>query len=195
MKIAVIGCGNIANNAHIPAYMKNPNVEIKYFCDIIPERAQAAVEKYGCGTAVTDYHEVLADPEIKAVSVCTPNNMHPVISIDAMKAGIRPGVEVGAAYSIDQLWQLVRTSEETGVPCVMNIWIPDGYKDIPADRLGPRERFKASLAILTASAATDSGERIFIFPPNPRTQEKNVGLIITLVQNSKESPWFKIVTP
>ena len=34
---------------------------------------------------------------------------------------------------------------ETGIPCVMNIWIPDGYKDIPADRLSPRARFKASL--------------------------------------------------
>ena len=36
-------------------------------------------------------------------------------------------------------------AEETGVPCAMNIWIPDGYKDIPADRLGPRARFKDSL--------------------------------------------------
>ena len=36
-------------------------------------------------------------------------------------------------------------AEETGIPCVMNIWIPDGYKDIPADRLTPRARFKASL--------------------------------------------------
>ena len=36
-------------------------------------------------------------------------------------------------------------ANETGVPCVMNIWIPDGYKEIPADRLGPRERFKKSL--------------------------------------------------
>ena len=36
-------------------------------------------------------------------------------------------------------------AEETGVPCVMNIWIPDGYKDIPADRLSPRMRFKKSL--------------------------------------------------
>ena len=36
-------------------------------------------------------------------------------------------------------------AEETGYPCVMNVWIPDGYKDIPADRLGPRERFKKSL--------------------------------------------------
>ena len=34
---------------------------------------------------------------------------------------------------------------ETGIPSVMNIWIPDGYKDIPADRLGPRARFKRSL--------------------------------------------------
>ena len=34
---------------------------------------------------------------------------------------------------------------ETGVPCVMNIWIPDGFKEIPTDRLGPRARFKKSL--------------------------------------------------
>ena len=36
-------------------------------------------------------------------------------------------------------------AEETGIPTVMNIWIPDGYKDIPADRLSPRARFKESL--------------------------------------------------
>ncbi len=36
-------------------------------------------------------------------------------------------------------------AEETGVPCVMNIWIPDGFKDIPSDRLAPRKRFKDSL--------------------------------------------------
>ena len=36
-------------------------------------------------------------------------------------------------------------ANETGVPCVMNIWIPDGYKEIPTDRLGPRARFKKSL--------------------------------------------------
>lgn len=36
-------------------------------------------------------------------------------------------------------------AKETGEPCVMNIWIPDGYKDIPADRLAPRKRFKDAL--------------------------------------------------
>ena len=43
----------------------------------------------------------------------------------------------------------IRISEyfatELSKPCVMNIWIPDGYKDIPADRLSPRARFKDSL--------------------------------------------------
>lgn len=42
-------------------------------------------------------------------------------------------------------------AEETGVPAVMNIWIPDGYKDIPADRLGPRARFKQSLDEILAT--------------------------------------------
>ncbi|MDD6664771.1 MAG: L-rhamnose isomerase [Eubacterium coprostanoligenes] len=42
-------------------------------------------------------------------------------------------------------------ASETGVPCVMNIWIPDGYKDIPADRLGPRARFKKSLDEILAT--------------------------------------------
>ena len=36
-------------------------------------------------------------------------------------------------------------AEETGEPCVINFWIPDGYKEIPADRYSPRARFKASL--------------------------------------------------
>lgn len=42
-------------------------------------------------------------------------------------------------------------AEETGVPCVMNIWIPDGYKDIPADRAAPRARFKKSLDEILAT--------------------------------------------
>ena len=52
IKVAVIGCGSIANAAHIPAYMKNEDAEIVYFCDIIPERAEKAVADYGCGKAI-----------------------------------------------------------------------------------------------------------------------------------------------
>jgi hypothetical protein len=77
MKVAIIGCGTIANAAHIPAYLKNPEAEIKYFCDIIPERAEKAVEKYGCGQAITDYHTALDDPEIEAVPSARPTTCIP----------------------------------------------------------------------------------------------------------------------
>ena len=42
-------------------------------------------------------------------------------------------------------------ANETGEPCVLNIWIPDGFKEIPADRIGPRARFKKSLDEILAT--------------------------------------------
>lgn len=114
MKVAVIGCGSIAHHAHIPSYMKNEKAEIKYFCDIIKERADAAVEKYGCGIAVTDYKEVLADPEVVAVSVCTPNLMHSVITIDALKAGKHVLCEKPAARLYSEALEMQKAQHETG---------------------------------------------------------------------------------
>lgn len=41
-------------------------------------------------------------------------------------------------------------AKETGIPCVMNIWTGDGSKDIPADRLGPRQRYKEAIEEIIA---------------------------------------------
>lgn len=110
MKIAVIGCGNIANHAHIPSYMNNPEAEIVYFCDILPERAQAAVDKYGCGKPVTDYQEILADPAVDAVSVCTPNNVHASIAMDCLRAGKHVLCEKPAARTYEEALEMQRCS-------------------------------------------------------------------------------------
>ncbi len=114
VKIAVIGCGTIANSAHIPAYMDSPVAEIKYFCDIIPEKADAAVKKYGCGKAVYDYREILDDPDLDAVSVCTHNDMHSVISIDFMKHGKDVLCEKPAARILSEALEMEKVSYETG---------------------------------------------------------------------------------
>lgn len=113
MKVAVIGCGTIANASHIPSYMANEDVEIKYFCDIIPERAEKAVEKYGCGTAVVDYHDILNDPELEAVSVCTHNDFHSVISIDFLKAGKNVLCEKPAARILSEALEMQKVAKET----------------------------------------------------------------------------------
>jgi len=125
MKVAVIGCGTIANSAHIPSYMENKKAEIKYFCDIIKERAEAAVEKYGCGIAVTDYKEVLADPEIAAISVCTPNKMHSVITIDALKAGKHVLCEKPAARLYSEALEMQKAQHETGK--ILNIGVVNRF--------------------------------------------------------------------
>lgn len=121
IKVAIIGCGTIANSAHIPAYMKNEDVEIKYFCDLIPEKAQDCVEKYGCGTAVVDYHDFLNDPELDAVSVCTHNDFHSIIAIDFMKAGKNVLCEKPAARILSEALEMQKVAHETGV--VLNIGV------------------------------------------------------------------------
>ena len=127
MKIAVIGCGSIANSAHIPSYMNNPEAEIKYFCDIIPERAEAAVEKYGCGTAIVDYHDALNDPEVEAVSVCTPNNVHATIAIDALRAGKNVLCEKPAARTYAEALEMKKVQNETGK--ILNIGVVNRFND------------------------------------------------------------------
>lgn len=127
IKVAVIGCGKIANFAHIPAYMKNPDVEIKYFCDIIPERAQKAVAEYGCGTAVYDYKEILNDDEITAVSVCTPNNVHAPISIDFLKAGKDVLCEKPAARTYEEALTMLNAQRETGK--ILNIGVVNRFNN------------------------------------------------------------------
>jgi predicted dehydrogenase len=89
VKVAIIGCGTIANAAHGPSYSKNPNAKIAWCVDIIPERAVALAEKYGDAETKTciDYREMLQDDSVVAVSVCVPNYLHAPITIDCLNAG------------------------------------------------------------------------------------------------------------
>ncbi len=119
--VAVIGCGKIANNAHIPAYLNNKDAVIKYFCDIIPERAEKAVKEYGCGKAVADYKEVLADPEVQAVSVCTPNKVHSEIAIAAMRAGKHVLCEKPAARTYAEALEMQKVQHETGMTLIIGV--------------------------------------------------------------------------
>lgn len=127
MKVAVIGCGTIANFAHIPSYLNNPEVEIAYFCDIIKEQAEGAVAKYGCGQAVTDYREILKDPSVTAVSVCTPNNVHASIAIDCMRAGKHVLCEKPAARTYDEALEMQKVQHETGM--TLNIGVVNRFND------------------------------------------------------------------
>lgn len=127
IKVAVIGCGNIANNAHIPSYMENSETEIKYFCDIIPERAEQAVKKYGCGKAITDYMTALEDEEIDAVSVCTPNVCHSTIAIAALEHGKDVLCEKPAARTYEEALKMQEAQKKCGK--ILNIGVVNRFND------------------------------------------------------------------
>ena len=86
--VAVIGCGRIAKNAHFPALTAIEDVRIKYACDLLPEKAEALREKFPkIENVITDYKIALADPEVDAVFVLTPNFAHYTVTMDALRAG------------------------------------------------------------------------------------------------------------
>jgi len=86
--IAIIGCGRIANDAHLPALSKMDGVRIKYACDLIKEKAERAKEKFPkVEQVITDYNVALDDDEVEAVFVLTPNHAHYTITMDALKKG------------------------------------------------------------------------------------------------------------
>ncbi len=124
-QIAIIGCGTIANAQHIPAYLKNDGCEIKYFCDIIPERADEMVKKYNCGKAVYDHHEILDDPDLDAVSICTPNKAHSEIAINFLRAGKDVLCEKPAARIYEQALEMQKAQHETGR--ILNIGVVNRF--------------------------------------------------------------------
>jgi predicted dehydrogenase len=85
--VGVIGTNRWAESAHLPGYAAHERVDLVGLSDLVPERALAMQARFGARKVYRDYHELLADPEIDAVDVCTPTHTHLAISLDAIAAG------------------------------------------------------------------------------------------------------------
>ena len=124
LKIGVIGLGGRGSGLLSAVILPRAEIEVAAVCDLYEDRRQnaAAMVKKERGTeplCTADYREVLAVPGLDAVVISSSWADHVHIAIAAMKAGIYAATEVGGAYSLDECWELVRTYEETGVPCMM----------------------------------------------------------------------------
>ena len=113
IKIGILGCGKIAQVRHIPEYAANPDCELVGFYNPTKSRAEDMAAKYG-GVAYNTAEELLANPEIDAVSVCAANYAHADLAIQAMKAGKHVLCEKPMAVTLADCEEMVRVSEETG---------------------------------------------------------------------------------
>ncbi len=116
IKVGIIGCGRIANKKHMPSLKTLNDVQMVAFCDIVPERAEKAAKEYGTPDAkvYADYKELLLDPEIEAVHVCTPNRSHSFITVDALHAGKHVMCEKPMAINSAEAKKMVDAAKETG---------------------------------------------------------------------------------
>ena len=116
IKVGIIGCGGIANGKHMPSLAKVRDCEMVAFCDIIPERAEKAAKEFGTADAkvYTDYKELLKDPAIDVVHVCTPNRSHSFITVDALEAGKHVMCEKPMAINSAEAKKMLDAAERTG---------------------------------------------------------------------------------
>jgi len=127
VNISFIGVGG-QGTGHLKRVAKFEGVKITAICDIDPNaiiRAQKVLKDNGRPEAeiYSDseyaYLEMLKRDDIDGVIIATPWLWHTRMAVATMKAGKYAGVEVGAASSLEECWDLVNTSEETGMPCMI----------------------------------------------------------------------------
>jgi len=85
IKVGIVGAG--IGRLHASSFKKCPDVEVKAICDIDSDRAKCAAEESGAIDIYEDYRDMLADDEICAIAVCTPNWLHAPHAIGSFEAG------------------------------------------------------------------------------------------------------------
>jgi len=113
INIGIIGCGKIAQKRHIPEYLENVDANLVGFYDLNQARAKEISETFG-GTAFDSIEDLLADPSIDAVSVCTANHTHAAITIQALQAGKHVLCEKPMATTLEDCQAMVDAANKAG---------------------------------------------------------------------------------
>jgi predicted dehydrogenase len=111
LRAAVIGTG-FMGRVHLEALRRVEFVDIAAVCGRDRDTARKLGEPFGIQAAVSDYRELLQDPTIDAVHICTPNATHYPIAKDALLAGKHVLCEKPLATSIDEAKELIAIAQE-----------------------------------------------------------------------------------
>ena len=150
MKVAVIGCGSVAQ-VHLKALAENPDTEIIAVADIKPERADAAANKYGA-TAYYGFDELLENEKPDSVHICTPHYLHTPMAVEALNKGINVLLEKPCSVSFEEIDALRKAQTESGKQLAIcfqnryNACVQQAKKIILSGELG---KIKAARAFVT----------------------------------------------
>ncbi len=127
VKMGLIGTGLRGRN-HLNLLLRREDVDLRAICDTDPEAIKAAqkmitdagkkeVTAYSNGDY--DFRNMLANEQLDGVIIATPWRWHTPMAVEVMKSGRYAGVEVSAANTLQECWDLVNTQEETGQQCMI----------------------------------------------------------------------------
>jgi len=127
IKMGLIGVG-LRGRSHLGLLLRRNDVEITAICDIdgeaiskaqkmITDAGNKVVPAYSNGDK--DFLNMLSNEKTDGVIIATPWRWHTPMAVEVMKSGSYAGVEVSAANSLQECWDLVNTQEETGQQCMI----------------------------------------------------------------------------
>ncbi|MBM3237506.1 Gfo/Idh/MocA family oxidoreductase [Candidatus Poribacteria bacterium] len=114
LKVGLLGCGGIAQIAHLPALRKAENVEFTAICDVAEDLLNLMAKRYEVDTVYTDHRKFLEHADMDAVLLPVAHAFHAPLSIECMRAGKHVLVEKPMAMTVEECEQMVQASEETG---------------------------------------------------------------------------------
>ncbi|MEE8585972.1 MAG: Gfo/Idh/MocA family oxidoreductase [Acidobacteriota bacterium] len=127
VRIGLIGVG-LRGRSHLRLLLQRSDTRVNAICDIDPEalarshrmiREAGSPEAAGYGDDEHSFLQLLERDDLDGVIISTPWRWHTRMAVAAMKSGKYAGVEVSAANTLEECWDLVNTSEETGFPCMI----------------------------------------------------------------------------
>lgn len=121
IRIGVIGVGAIATGTHIPGIKRSDGGMLSAICDIDTRKLQSAAKAYEIDEkhCFTDYRQLISCPDVDAVDICTPNDMHVEIALAAVNAGKPFSVEKPLSINAPSAVSLDRSVAERGIPSMI----------------------------------------------------------------------------
>ncbi len=113
--VAIIGCGGISLQNHLPGLALCPEVKVVALCDTNAAGLEAARQQTGVAIASTDFNDIVKRDEVHAVIIATPNNVHPAIAHAAIAAGKHVLCEKPLALNYADAKAMAEAADRAGV--------------------------------------------------------------------------------
>ena len=115
LRVAVLGAGAWARFAHIPGWQRDPRCEVVVIGDPVEERAREYATHFNIPKATGDWQQLVADPAIDVVDVCTPSATHFELSWAALEAGKHVLCEKPVAFDFRETLRAAALARSKGL--------------------------------------------------------------------------------